>query len=79
MYSSAVRKAIAGSKLAFIEKYGFAYPEDLDMLRDQFNAVIIPLDANRVRIEVGKRVTEAIVRQADASQKPREKGGWVEA
>lgn len=77
LYTSAVRKAIAGSKLAFIEKYGFAYPEDLDILRDQLDAVITPVDATHVRIEVGKNAFQVTLRQSEGIRKNSGKGGWI--
>lgn len=78
MTSSAVLKAIAGSKLAFIEKYGFAYEEDIAIIQDMLGAKIsYSPDGKRVRIELGDRIAEAVIRQA-AARGPGQKGGWVE-
>jgi hypothetical protein len=80
-YTSAVRKAIAGSKFAFIEKYGFAYEEDIQLIKDSLDANVTYLDdGKRVRIEAEGRVAEAIVRQPEQKPAaPSGKGGWIEA
>jgi hypothetical protein len=41
MYTSAVEKAIASSKLSYMEKYGFAYEEDLNLLEKMLDAVVV--------------------------------------
>jgi len=41
MYTSAVEKAIASSKLSHMEKYGFAYEEDLNLLEKCLDAIIV--------------------------------------
>lgn len=78
MTSSAVLKAIAGSKMAFIEKYGFAYEEDIAVIRDMLGAkVMYSPDGKRVRIELGDRVAEATIRVPEVRGSG-QKGGWVE-
>jgi len=41
MYTSAVEKAIASSKLSYMEKYGFAYEEDLNLLEKCLDALVV--------------------------------------
>jgi len=41
MYTSSVEKAIASSKLSYMEKYGFAYEEDLNLLEKCIDAVVV--------------------------------------
>lgn len=41
MHSSSVEKAIAASKLSYMEKYGFAYENDLALLEKMLDAVIV--------------------------------------
>ena len=40
MYTSAMEKAIASSKLSYMEKYGFAYETDLDLLEKCLDATV---------------------------------------
>jgi len=41
MYTSVVEKAIASSKLSYMEKYGFAYEEDLNLLEKMLDAMVV--------------------------------------
>lgn len=41
MYSSAVERAIASSKLSYMEKYGFAFEEDLNLLEKCLDAKVV--------------------------------------
>jgi hypothetical protein len=40
MYSSSIEKAIASSKLSYMEKYGFAYESDLNLLEKCLDATV---------------------------------------
>ena len=46
MYGS-FQKAIASSKLSYIEKYGFAYEEELEMLKRALGAQVTLLEGGK--------------------------------
>jgi len=66
MYSFLEKKAIASSKLSHIEKYGFAYEDDLSLIQDALDNVelIFSADGKKVMIKQGNRTIEAVVRRA---------------
>jgi len=79
MYTSAVKKAIAGSKLSFIEKYGFAYEEDIALIKEMLDAkVTYSSDGTKVRIEVGDRIIDATIRTPE-QKKYTGSGEWIES
>lgn len=67
--SLSFKKTLAAAKLTHIEKYGFAYEEDLNLIRDFLDAQIEYLSGNKVKITCRGNTCEAAIRKAGELRK----------
>jgi len=64
-----------------MEKYGFAYPEDLQLVQDVLDGVRVSYTADRSKANVehpGGSFT-VTVRNDSGGKQPQGKGGWIVA
>jgi hypothetical protein len=78
MYSSAVEKAIASSKLSYMEKYGFAYEEDLALLEKCLDAVVV-YSPDRKTARVSCSGADLTVNVRQGGDKALENKSWKKA
>jgi hypothetical protein len=74
---SQLQKAIASTRLSFMEKYGFAYPEDIELVRGQLDAEITySEDKKTARVKCGILEFDVKIRDMD-DKKGEMTGKWI--
>jgi hypothetical protein len=74
---SQLQKVIASTRLSFMEKYGFAYPEDLELVKSQLDAeVTYSEDKKTATVKCDNACFEVKVREM-GGKKGEGSGKWI--